>query len=255
MKTRSATKLVTAIVGLTVTAIVFISSCKKDNTTELLAATSTTGSDVIDAKIGGFPPTTYTVPGAWKVDKVHSNIMWETQYYGSGAALTGRFNNFEMKVYFDQANPANTTVKAWVQLSTYNTGETGRDAYGKCGPGYMGVKWDTLAKTSPTAYTLAPKATSDTAWFNSTGCVKYGSGYMLTGTFKFRGVTETISMPMSYTGKGTVVNATTGKKTDRVGLYVSFSINANSVYGVNSTSINDKVLIRADCNIVNNAHD
>lgn len=254
MKTKSVTKLATAIIGLSVTAIVFITSCKKDNTVEQVAATSSTGSSVIDARIGGYAPASYTTPGAWKVDKVHSNVMWETNYYSNGAPLTGRFNTFEIKVKFDQANPANTTINSWVQLSTFNTGEPGRDAYGKCGPGYMGVKWDTVAKTSATIYTLAPKATSDTAKFVSTSVEKYGSGYMVRGNFTFRNVVLAIEMPMTYTGISTTVNATTGKKTDRAGLFGSFKIKANSVFGVNSTSINDDVLIRVDCNMVTNAY-
>ncbi|HQQ93828.1 MAG TPA: YceI family protein [Bacteroidia bacterium] len=255
MKTKTAAKLVSAALAIGVTALVFVTSCKKENTYEQVAASSAPNStDVIDASIGGFPPTSYTTAGAWKVDKTHSNVMWETQYYGSGAALTGRFNNFNLIVKFDAGNPSNTTLKGWVQLSTYNTGESGRDAYGKCGPGYMGVKWDTVAKTSPTAYTLAPQAATDTAWFKSTSCVKYGSGYMVKGNFTFRGKTISIDMPMSYTGKSTTTNTTTQKKTDRAGLFGEFWIKANSVFGVNSTSINDDVLIRVDCNMVTNAY-
>lgn len=209
---------------------------------------------MIDASIGGYPPTSYTTAGAWKVDKAHSNVMWETKYYSTGAPLTGRFNTFEIKVKFDAANPANTSINAWVQLSTFNTGESGRDSYGKCGPGYMGVKFDTLAKTSPTAYTLTPRASTDTAWFKSTSVARFGSGYMVTGNLTFRGITKQIQMPMSYTGVSTAVNSTTGKKTDRAGLVGQFDINANTIFGVNSTSINDVVTIRVDCNMVNNSY-
>lgn len=255
MKTKATRNLLTAILGIGVTAIVFVTSCKKDNKYEQLTASSTTSSsDVINASIGGYPPTSYTTAGAWKVDKVHCNIMWETKYYATGAPLTGRFNNFDIKVKFDAANPANSTISSWVQLSTFNTGEPGRDAYGKCGPGYMGIKWDTIAKTSATAFTLAPKAITDTAKFVSTSVEKYGSGYMVKGNFTFRGVTIPISMPMSYTGISTLTNATTGKKTDRAGLFGSFDILANTVFGVNSTSINDVVTIRVDCNMVSNAY-
>jgi len=250
MKTKVKT-LVNAALGLSVTALVFVTSCKKENKVEQLSNTPTTSSDVIDARIGGYAPSTYTTPGAWKVDKSHSNVMWETQYYASGAPLTGRFNMFELKVYFDAANPSNTTVKSWVQLSTYNTGEPGRDGYGKCGPGYMGIKWDTVS-TGPVV--LKPRASTDTAWFTSTSCSKYGSGFLLKGNFTFRGITKAVEIPLTYTGKSTTTNATTGKKTDRAGLYGQFGINANTVFGVNSTSINDLVTIRVDCNMVTNAY-
>lgn len=252
MKTNSLKSLLiasTAIVGLS---IAFMSSCTKENTFDLLSVSGNTGTDVIDARIGGLAvPSTYTTPGAWKVDKVHSNVMWETKYYANGAMLTGRFNIFEMKVNFDQANPENSTVDAWVQLSTFNTGEPGRDGYGKCGPGYMGVKFDTVS-TNPTV--LAPRASTDTAWFKSTSIKKYGNGYLVTGDLTFRGITRSIDMPMSYTGISTTTNATTGKKTDRAGLQGEFGINALTVFGVNSTSIADLVTIRVDCNMVTNSY-
>ncbi len=251
MKTNSLKKLLFAATALIVLSIVFISSCKKENTFDLLTGSGNSGTDQINATIGGYPPNTYTTAGAWKVDKSHSNIMWETKYYTNGALLTGRFNIFDMKVNFDQATPTNTTVEAWVQLSTFNTGEPGRDAYGKCGPGYMGVKFDTVT-VSPLL--LAPRANTDTAWFKSTSVKKYGNGYLVTGDFTFRGVTRSIDMPMSYTGISTTTNATTGKKTDRAGLQGEFGINALTVFGVTSTSIADLVTVRVDCNMVTNSY-
>jgi polyisoprenoid-binding protein YceI len=251
MKTKTK-KLVNTMVGLSVIAIVLISSCKKENKYELLSNSTANTSDIIDGRVGGYPATTYTTAGAWKLDKSHSNVMWETKYYGNGAPLTGRFNMFDVKVKFDAAHPENTTVSSWVQLSTFNTGESGRDAYGKCGPGYMGIKWDTVTK-SPTVV-LKPQAATDTAWFKSTSCAKYGSGYLLKGNFTFRGITREIEMPLSYTGISTTTNATTGKKTDRVGLYGQFGINALTVFGVNTTSIDDLVTIRVDANLVTNAY-
>lgn len=247
MKTKSLKTLVIASVAIVGLSITFMSSCKKENTFDLLSVSGNTGTDVIDATIGGYPPSNYTTPGAWKVDKVHSNVMWETKYYANGALLTGRFNTFEMKVNFDQANPENSSIIAWVQLSTFNTGEPGRDAYGKCGPGYMGVIFDTVS-TNPTV--LTPRASTDTAYFESTSIKKYGNGYMVTGDFTFRGITRSIDMPMSYSGISTTTNATTGKKTDRAGLQGEFGINALTVFGVTSTSIADLVTIRVDCNMV-----
>jgi polyisoprenoid-binding protein YceI len=252
MKTKSVKAATITILGIMALAMGVVSSCKEDNKITLFTKSSNTGTDVIDATIGGYPPPTYTTAGAWKVDKTHSNIMWETKYYGTGAPLTGRFNTFEMKVYFDEANPSNTTIYAWVVLSTFNTGETGRDAYGKCGPGYMGIKWDTVSAGPPVV--LKPQAATDTAWFVSKSCVKYGNGYLVKGDFTFRGITKTIEMPMSYTGKSTTTNATTLKKTDRAGLIGKFGINALTEFGIVSNSIADLVTIRVDCNMVTNAY-
>jgi polyisoprenoid-binding protein YceI len=248
MKTKTKT-LLNVFAGLGITAALLVTGCKKENKVEMLGGGGTAAStDVIDATNGA---KTNTISGVWKLDKTHSNVMWETKYYTNGAALTGRFNNFDIRTYFDGANPGNIFCKAWVQLSTYNTGESGRDAYGKCGPGYMGVQWDTVTK-SPV--TLKPRATTDTAWFNSTKCERLGNGYLLKGDFKFRGVTIPVEIPLTYTGISVTTNATTGKKTSRAGLYGQFVINANTVFKVNSTSIDDLVTIRVNANMVTNAY-
>ncbi len=271
------TKKLTAIAGTMLLAIAFviavISSCKKETvepvSDSVTAGTVTTssGSTTFDCYTNGISSTGLTA-GQWYADKPHCNIMWETKYYQSNAMLTGRFNIFNMYVKFDEANPANTKIKGWVKLSTFNTGEPGRDGLwsigntstpysstdymkkGGCGMTYMGVGMDTT-KIDSVNYTLLPKPSTDTAWFTSTSCARYGSGYIVKGSFVFRGVTKAIDMYMTNTVKSTTTSTTDGTKVDRVGLMGSFTINANTVFGVNSTSISDEVLIRIDCNVRN----
>lgn len=250
MKKNPLKAITLTLAGVFALAIGSMTGCK-DNKIDLLTTTPTAGTEVIDATIGGYPPSTYTTPGAWKVDKTHSNINWDTKYYATGAILNGKFNTFDIQVKFDEANPSNTKIYAWVLLSSYNTGEVGRDAYGKCGPGYLGVKYDTVS-TGPVV--LAPRASTDTAWFRSTSCERYGSGYLVKGDFTFNGVTRNIEMPMAYAPKATATNATTGKKTDRAGLSGNFNINAKTVFGVTSGSIDDIVNINVNCNMVTLAY-
>jgi len=323
MKTKNLFKLIAVpgMVAVFVTGLLFpLSNCKKETTTVHDTVTKTVtntvtntiilnpslsdatnnGTDKLNVLAGQFTTNTPADSGKWKMDKAHSNVMWETQYIASGALLTGRFNNFNVAVNFDEATPANTVVKAWVQLSTYNTGEPGRDAFGDgsnpvwnaaavldnirmdtinftpgkittdplipqskfrhigCGMTYMGVKFDT-AKTSTGKYALpgpklTPKATTDTAFFVSTGCVKTDNYYTVSGNFTFRGVTKPVSMKMGFYKRFTVPTAGTPIKTDKAGLYGEFIINANTDFGVNSTSINDKVKIRVNCNMTTNKY-
>lgn len=310
MKTKSLKSIMGAMAVTSAVAVLTFVSCTKEKIVEKTVTVTETntvtifpdfadatnsGTDVIDARVGQFIPTTWASDsGAWKVDKSHNSLMWETRYYANNAGLTGRFNQFDVKVKFDEANPANTSIKAWVQLSTYNTGEPGRDAFGDgsstfwnataakdnvrfdttlntvttntlvptsqfwhigCGMGYMGVKFDT-AKTSTGKIKLplpkfTPKASTDSAFFVSTSCKKESNYYIVTGDFTFRGITKSVDMKMGYFGRHTAT-ATTGKayKTDRAGLYGEFMINANTVFGVNSTSINDEVKIRVNVNCV-----
>ena len=211
----------------------WIVSCSKDNSVEPLTGGSSTGSDIIDSRAGG----NYTF------DKSHSNVMWETFYYGDNALLTGRFNIFKIDLYFDQATPSNSLIDAWVQLSTFNTGEPGRDAYGKCGPGYMGVIFDTL---SVTPLTLTPRAETDTAWFSSTSVQKYGDGYLAKGNFTFRSLTKSVDLYFNYTGLHDYTSST--GTTTRAGFSGHFNIKALSDFGINATAIADDVKIKVNAN-------
>lgn len=243
MKTKKISAIASTIVLTSAVVIALISSCRKDDVVTPVTDNTTTGTDVIDATIGSTTPST---TGIWYFDKPHSNVMWETKYMTNGVPLTGRFNIYDMYVNFNQANPANTTVKAWVKLSTFNTGESGRDDPGKCGPNYMGVQWNIDTVPNPDVYTVV--ATTDTAWFNSTSCVKNGNGYLVKGDLKFKGITSSVDMYMIYKGKYTTTSSTTGKKVDRAGIEGWFKMKAISVFGVNSTSINDEVKVRIDWN-------
>lgn len=85
----------------------------------------------------------------WKLDKVHSSVLWSTAYVGAAGLLTGRFNQFgihevtdvEMLQYavtgqplkdtswaFYESDPSKTYINGYVQINQSNTGEPGRDA-------------------------------------------------------------------------------------------------------------------------------
>jgi hypothetical protein len=95
--------------------------------------------------------------------------------------LTGRFNNFNFNpaLNFDETNLAASSIHFWVQLSTYNTGEPGRDGLGKCGLNYLGIVYLDTNKT-----VVDPIA--DSAWFNCTSIsVDQHEGYIMNGTLTF----------------------------------------------------------------------
>ncbi len=229
--------LIAASVVLFTSGVIFISSCNKDDIIEPLTNNVSTGTDMID--IGGSSPT-------WNIDKTHSNVGWETFYFGDNAYLTGRFNNFGVTLHFDQENPENTTISSWVQLSTFNTGEPGRDAAGKCGPGYMGVVFDVDTNPTPDVYTVQPA--TDTAWFNSTATERFGSGYVSHGTLKFKNVEAPVDLYFEYAGVNEYLSTTGGATTYKTGFSGQFEMNAQSVFGVTSTSIADLVKVKINVN-------
>ena len=182
--------------------------------------------------------------GDWKFDKVHSNFNWKSEYYGDHAWLTGKFNNFNLNLDFDGADFANTEIHAWAQMSTYNTGEPGRDGPGKCGPGYVGVKYlDTLFTVDPA---------TDTAWFESTGATRLGTEeykgwYIATGTFTFNGKSKTVDMAFKYTGQ-TEATSSSGAVNLKAGFNGQFMFLCQSDFGVTSTSVADEMYVTIGAN-------
>lgn len=228
---------VTASAILLTSSALFISSCNKEDVIDQFPTNISTGTDMVD--IGGSSPT-------WTIDKTHSNVGWETFYFGSNALLTGRFNNFGVTLHFDQENPENTTINSWVQLSTFNTGEPGRDAAGKCGPGYMGVVFDVDTNPTPDVYTVQPA--TDTAWFNSISTERFGSGYVAHGTLNFKNVEAPIDLYFEYSGITEYASTTGGAPTYKTGFSGQFDMKAQSVFGVTSTSIADLVKVKINVN-------
>jgi len=232
MKT-SIFKVATLMGMATMVMTMFIVSCNEDDKVTPLAYNITSGDDVIDGVTGN----------DFTLDKSHSNVNWKTMYYGDNAYLNGKFNQFSIATHFDQANPANTTINAYVVLSSFNTGEPGRDSYGKCGPGYMGVVFDTVT-ASPLE--LAPRGSTDTAWFKSTKVVKYGDGYNVTGNLTFQGVTKEVMMPMRYRGTFSYEGSTS--TTLRASFEGEFTFKAKTDFGLTSGSIADDVTVYINAN-------
>jgi polyisoprenoid-binding protein YceI len=228
MKTKSVIAI--ALLGLLVT---FQPSCQKD--TEVVPV-------VIDfsdtLKAPSIPGAVNSISDAWTFDKVHSNINWETEYYAEHAWLTGKFNAFDVDIKFDQADYANTTINAWVKLSSFNTGEPGRDGPDKCGPKYLGVQFDTA---------MAPVPTTDSAWFSSTSSRIVDNYYVATGTFTFMGVTKTVDMYYTFTGI-TSITSSSGSVSNKAGFHGEFKFKALTDFGVTSTSIGDEIKVYVNAN-------
>ncbi len=231
-----------AAVALTST-IMFIASCSKDASVEAIGNNISTGNDTINMLGTGGGAT-------WALDKVHSNVNWESFYYNANSLLNGKFNNFFTQIYFEQAAPEKTVIHSWVQLSTFNTGESGRDAYTRtpykigCGLASMGCLFDT------TSSTITPKAANDTAFFNSTSTERFGSGYKTTGNLIFRGVTKPIDLFWSYSGVTAYPSTATppGPTAYKCGFTGQFGMLQKTDYGVNSGSIADLVTVKVHYN-------
>lgn len=144
-----------------------IYSCRKKDTVSPIEGSPVTGSGLVDI--------------SWTFDKAHSNVNWESRYLDwSTGMLTGRFNNFNFnpKFAFNESDLSKCAINAWVQLSSIDSGEPGRDAIGNCIRSYMGITYLDSMKT-------ITNPISDSAWFRSTSFVKSGTGYVVFGNLRF----------------------------------------------------------------------
>lgn len=185
--------------------------------------------DDVEIPIEGFPPIErgddiISFNDGYFFDKTHSSVRWQTAYLGTSALLTGRFNEFEIDLEFDEANPTNIVLSSRVTLSTVNTGEPGRDQ--GCLLGTFDVE------------------TSDEAVFISKSVVfdeTDATGYIVTGDLTFHGITNEVIMKLTYLG--TDLLDLRGTPTNVAGFEAQFEINALTVFGIESGNIADRVVI------------
>jgi polyisoprenoid-binding protein YceI len=250
MKTRKNILALTLSVAAVISLL--FTQCKKDTETITEYVTNTVYVDPNDTGI--FVPGTAVIDlvndadttyGKWAFEKSHSNVNWESEYYNmSVTMLTGRFNNFNFNpmLIFNENDLANSSVHFWVQMSTYNTGEPGRDGLGKCGLNYLGITYTDSNK-------VAVNPISDTAWFHMTSItVDAHEGYIMNGTMTFNRyrpldghadnepITKPVQAHLSFNGQqyfpptGT---ATVGKL--RAGFTSKFSFNRSDFVDIYST--------------------
>jgi len=190
-----------------------------------------------DEAVGPIDPPDYqygtetvnTLEG-WNFDKTHSSVLWETDYLGVSALLTGRFNSFGAKVQFDEDNPELSSLSGYVVLSSVNTGEPGRDA---------GCLLNTFGVTT----------ISDTAKFQTTS-IEFDNlgGYIAHADLDFHGVKKEVLMKLTYV-KSTHFDASSGiggAPLSIAGLSGQFEFNAKSDFGIVSSSVADRVRIKVN---------
>jgi polyisoprenoid-binding protein YceI len=205
--------------------------------------------------------------GEWKVDKAHSNVLWETNYVGAAGLLTGRFNQFglhdikdaEMQNYvmtgqplldsswaFYENEPSKTYLNGYVQINQSNTGEPGRD--GGCNVSGLGTTAIVTGTQNLTVTNIARIKSTE---------VKFdpvSSDYIITLSLTWQGklaapITKSIVGKLKYIPKASVQFGT-GTGYDVFGLQLKFQFNCRD-FGITSTSISDKIDIEVNANFNN----
>lgn len=199
----------------------------------------------------------------WKVDKVHSSVLWSTSYVGAAGLLTGRFNQFGIHDVVDakminysttgqplkdtswafyENDPAKSYLNGYVQINTSNTGEPGRDT--GCNIGTLGTVKIATGTQNLTVSNLAKIKTTE---------IKFdplSNDYIVTLALTWQGklaapATKSIVGKLKYIPKANV-----GGTYDVFGLQLKFQLNCRD-FGIVSTSIGDKVDIECNMNFNN----
>jgi len=221
----------------------------------------------------------------WKLDKVHSSVLWSTAYVGAAGLLTGRFNQFgmhnvteaEMLQYtitgqplkdtswaFYENDPTKTYINGYVQINTSNTGEPGRDAGCNVSgmstipiiTGVQNLQPVNLAKIKSTKIEFDPLSndyivTLDLTWHSHNDTLSNTSpDYTYDPNLPASSmVTKSIVGRLKYIPKARVV-PTTGTPYSVFGLQLTFQFNCRD-FQISSTSIADVIDIECNMNFNN----
>jgi polyisoprenoid-binding protein YceI len=117
-------------------------------------------------------PLALTQTSTWKSDPAHSEVDFSIKHM-SLSNVHGRFGNVAATIVLNEADITKSTVTATIDVSTVDTGVSGRDA---------DLKSDSFFDVGK-----FPNAT-----FTSTSVVKNSSGLTVNGNLTLRGVTKPV---------------------------------------------------------------
>ncbi|MGD0941901.1 MAG: YceI family protein [Terracidiphilus sp.] len=117
-------------------------------------------------------PLALAQTSTWKSDPAHSEVDFSIKHM-SLSNVHGRFGNVAATIVLNEADITKSTVTATIDVSTIDTGVSGRDADLKSDSFFDVAKF--------------PSAT-----FTSTGVAKTGSGLTVNGNLTLRGVTKPV---------------------------------------------------------------
>jgi polyisoprenoid-binding protein YceI len=219
----------------------------------------------------------------WVLDITHSTIGFEFPYDAENAVFSGHFSRAGFDALeFDETNPSATTIKAWVDVTSVETGAPslpgghGRDGIEGCIQGtfgldldpadtidvysasgnlitswpndtlvaYTGDLWGDGSTTSYESQSAIVGATG-VATFEATEVLPYGTGYVAKGDFSFAGTTTEVSLYFSF------IEGYSSATKEYVSFYGWFDFAAAADYGISSTHVGDsqvKVVVSAQFN-------
>ena len=126
--------------------------------------------------------TTRTATSTWTIDPAHSSAEFAVKHL-MVSTFKGHFRSLEGTVHLDEANPANSSVAASVDVASVDTQTPDRDAHLRSDDFFNAERY--------------PKMT-----FRSTRVEQVdGTNWKVTGELKIRDVTKEVILDMEYEGR------------------------------------------------------
>ena len=166
----------------------------------------------------------------WKSDAAHSEVDFTIKHL-SVSNVNGRFGHVDATIVYDDKDVTKSTVKATIDVTGINTGESARDS---------ALKADNFFGTDK-----FPSAT-----FVSTSVAKGGSGLLVTGNLTIKGISKTVVLDVD--GPATPVTSPMDKKLHS-GLSATTTIHRSDFgigAGMPTAMLNEDVKISIDLDIV-----
>jgi polyisoprenoid-binding protein YceI len=161
-------------------------------------------------------PFAFAETSTWKSDPAHSEVDFTIKHLAL-SNVHGRFGHVDATLVYDDKDVTKSTVKATIDMTGIETGETARDNH---------LKTDTFFDV--TKYS--------TATFVSTSVAKGGSGLQVTGNLTIKGVTKPVTLDVA----GPTAPVTGMDKKPHVGFVGTTTIHRTD-FGI-GTSFPDAVL-------------
>jgi polyisoprenoid-binding protein YceI len=143
----------------------------------------------------------------YQFDKAHTTVGFQVRHIFT--MLGGKFQDFSGTIQIDRANPESSSVEFTIQAASIFTNEPKRDEHLKS-PDFFDV------------------ANHPTIIFKSTSVKPAGNNlYLVTGNLTMRGVTKSITIPVTFLGEG---KDPWGN--EKIGFQTSTTLNRQD-YGIN----------------------
>jgi polyisoprenoid-binding protein YceI len=173
--------------------------------------------------------------GDYTIDPVHSRIGFVARH-AMVTKVRGAFNEFIGTAHLDGDNPSNSSVQVTIQAASIDTRNADRDAH--------------LRSNDFLQMDEYPKIT-----FSSTEITRDGDTFTVTGDLTIKGVTRSITVPLSYEGTATDPFGNT-----RIGFEGSTTINRkdfgitwNAALETGGVLVGDKIVLEFEISAIKQA--